>query len=102
MSHPREAARFLANQERAHWHDGALWFVRAKRDRAARAVPDWEELRTRAEAIKAHTLSRLADYLEQFEKNAERLGAHVQMLPVQRRRVKDVQRCPASPTETGG
>ena len=35
-------------------------------------MPDWEALRDAAAAIKAHTLSRLADYLEQFERNATR------------------------------
>ena len=24
---------FVANDERMHWHDQALWFVREKRDR---------------------------------------------------------------------
>jgi L-lactate dehydrogenase complex protein LldF len=28
--HPTLAAEFVANQERAHWHDQALWFVRVK------------------------------------------------------------------------
>src|SRR5690606_6757684 len=75
--HPQLAQKFVANQPRAHWHDQALWFVRAKRDRAARSVPEWEQLRATASQIKAHTLSRLPEYLEQFEANARRLGAHV-------------------------
>jgi L-lactate dehydrogenase complex protein LldF len=76
-AHPVEAARFIANEERTHWHDTALWFVRAKRDKAAHSVPEWEALRQLASQIKTHTLSRLADYLEQFEANATRLGAEV-------------------------
>jgi L-lactate dehydrogenase complex protein LldF len=76
-SHPTLAAEFVANQPRAKWHDQALWFVRAKRDNAARSLPEWEELRETASLIKAHTLSKLADYLEQFERNAIRLGAQV-------------------------
>jgi L-lactate dehydrogenase complex protein LldF len=40
-------------------------------------VPDWEALRTRAAAIKAHTLARLDHYLEQFVANAERSGVVV-------------------------
>jgi L-lactate dehydrogenase complex protein LldF len=75
--HAELARRFVADQERAHWHDQAVWWVRAKRDRASSAVPDWEALRERAEAIKAHTLSRLADYLEQLERNAAALGVKV-------------------------
>jgi len=77
MTHAERAARFVADDERAHWHDRALWFVRAKRDRAMREVPEWEELRGRAAAIKQHTLSRLAEYLEQFEARATALGAVV-------------------------
>jgi two-component sensor histidine kinase len=75
--HAERAAKFAADDARAHWHDQALWFVRAKRDRAASAVPDWERLRGLASAIKAHTQSRLADYLEEFERNAVAAGARV-------------------------
>ena len=45
MSHPEEAAKFVANDERMHWHDKALWFVREKRDNASKGIPEWEELR---------------------------------------------------------
>jgi L-lactate dehydrogenase complex protein LldF len=76
-THPERAAAFVANRQRAEWHDETLWLVRQKRDRAARDVPEWELLRERAEAIKKHTLSRLAEYLERFEANAQRLGATV-------------------------
>jgi L-lactate dehydrogenase complex protein LldF len=75
--HPERAARFAADDARAHWHDQALWFVRAKRDRAAGAVADWERLRDLAAEIKRHTRGRLADYLEQFERNAKAHGAFV-------------------------
>jgi L-lactate dehydrogenase complex protein LldF len=77
IGHAERAARFAADDARAHWHDQALWFVRAKRDKAASAVPDWERLRELASAIKAHTQSRLADYLEEFERNATAAGARV-------------------------
>ncbi|MCA9062273.1 MAG: lactate utilization protein [Planctomycetaceae bacterium] len=77
MAHPTLAEKFVANSERAHWHDRALWFVREKRDRMASSVPEWEQLRARASAIKMHTMSRLADYLEEFEVNAKQLGVHV-------------------------
>ncbi|HKA15731.1 MAG TPA: lactate utilization protein B [Myxococcota bacterium] len=75
--HPAAAARFTADEARAHWHDEALWFVREKRDRAARALPEWEALRDCAAAIKAHTLDHLAWYLAQFEAAATARGAHV-------------------------
>lgn len=77
MNHSTEAAQFVSDNKRAHWHDGALWFVRAKRDRAASVIPEWEQLRELASQIKTHTISRLDQYLEQFEENAERLGAKV-------------------------
>jgi L-lactate dehydrogenase complex protein LldF len=75
--HPEAAALFVANGAKAHWHDQALWWVRKKRDAAASAVADWEELRQAAEAIKAHTLSQLADLLEAFERAATLAGAKV-------------------------
>ncbi|MGE3315644.1 MAG: lactate utilization protein B [Planctomycetaceae bacterium] len=77
MDHAVLAADFVANDERAHWHDQALWFVRAKRDRSAQALPEWELIREKAAAVKRHTISRLADYLEEFERNATKLGAKV-------------------------
>jgi L-lactate dehydrogenase complex protein LldF len=77
MDHPTAAAEFIRDRDRAHWHDTALWFVRAKRDISAHAVPEWEELRELASQIKLHTISRLDEYLEQFEAAATRLGAVV-------------------------
>ncbi|HEX4150273.1 MAG TPA: lactate utilization protein B [Pirellulales bacterium] len=75
--HPHAAAAFVADQPRAHWHDGALWFVRAKRDKAAQSLAEWELLRATAGAIKTETIAHLAEYLEQFEASATRLGARV-------------------------
>jgi L-lactate dehydrogenase complex protein LldF len=75
--HPTLANEFAGNVDRARWHDGALWFVRQKRDRMAKSVPEWEQLRELASQIKQHTLSRLPQYLEQFEREATRLGAVV-------------------------
>lgn len=76
-NHADLARTFAGNEARAHWHDGALWFVRQKRDRMARSLPEWEHLRSTAAQIKAHTLARLPEILEQFEANATRLGAVV-------------------------
>ena len=75
--HPTQAADFVKNKERAHWHDQSLWFVRSKRDKAAQALPEWETLRETAQQIKLHTVSHLADYLEKFENRATQLGATV-------------------------
>ncbi|HTU27711.1 MAG TPA: lactate utilization protein B [Pirellulales bacterium] len=77
VDHPKLAAEFTRDKPRAHWHDATLWFVRHKRDKAAQSLPEWETLRETAGAIKAHTMAHLADYLEQFERAATRLGAHV-------------------------
>ncbi len=77
IGHAEKAAPFAADEERAHWHDQALWFVRLKRDRQAESIPEWETLRQTASAIKAHTLSRIADYLEEFERNATKNGIQV-------------------------
>ncbi len=75
--HPAAAALFAGDEDRAHWHDQALWFVRVKRDRAAAQLPAWERLRELAQGIKAHALANLADYLEAFERNATARGATV-------------------------
>ena len=77
IEHADAATRFTADDERAHWHDQALWFVRVKRDRMAHSLPEWETLREKAAAIKAHTIANLADYLEQFEREATKRGAVV-------------------------
>lgn len=77
MNHAGRATRFLADAERAAWHDASLWFLREKRDRAARPVPDWEALREEAAAIKRHALSRLPELWAQFEERARTRGAVV-------------------------
>ena len=77
VAHPEAAARFIADDVRAHWHDNAVFWVRQKRDAAALTVPDWEALRDAASRIKGHLLGRIADYLEEFERNATALGARV-------------------------
>ena len=73
-THAKAAAKFLADPERAAWHDRALYQVREKRDRMAHAVPEWETLRQAASDIKLHTLSHLGHYLEEFERNATANG----------------------------
>ena len=76
-SHAVKAKAFLKNEARASWHDRALYAVREKRDRQAYSLPEWEELRNAASAIKEHTLSHLADYLEEFERKATANGIKV-------------------------
>ena len=75
--HSKAASEFLKDEQRATWHDETLWFVRAKRDKAAHQLPEWESLRERASTIKAHTLSRLDEYLLQFEERAKANGVQV-------------------------
>jgi L-lactate dehydrogenase complex protein LldF len=76
-SHPTLAKRFVADIDRAHWHDESLWFIREKRDLAAHGLPEWEELRERASQIKNHSVANLAKYLLQFEEKATALGVTV-------------------------
>jgi L-lactate dehydrogenase complex protein LldF len=68
---------FVGNDERMHWHDQALWFVREKRDKASKSIPEWENLREFANQIKTHTMANLDKYLLEFEKNASEKGITV-------------------------
>jgi L-lactate dehydrogenase complex protein LldF len=75
--HPQNAKEFVADDERMHWHDKALWFVREKRDLASKSIPEWEQLREFANRIKSHTMANLDTYLLEFEKNANKKGITV-------------------------
>ena len=77
VDHAEAAARFLKAPEHESFHDRRLWDLREKRDREAHGIPEWEELRALASAIKEHTLTHLDTYLEQFEAAAKANGAHV-------------------------
>ena len=77
VDHPTAAHDFVTNEARSQWHDGAIWFVRQKRDRQADTLPEWEYLRETASAIKRHTIANLPDYLVEFERNATSCGATV-------------------------
>jgi len=76
-THSNNAEVFVANDERMHWHDQALWFVREKRDRASKSIPEWENLREFASQIKSHTMANLDKYLLEFEENATKKGIKV-------------------------
>src|SRR5262244_3766099 len=71
------AARFIDAPEHEKIHDERLWDLRQKRDREMHGIAEWEELRDLASEIKEHTLTHLDQYLEQFETNAIKRGAHV-------------------------
>jgi L-lactate dehydrogenase complex protein LldF len=71
------ALSFVEDKVHESHFDRIIWMLRTRRDQAAREVPEWEELRELASQIKEHTLSRLGDYLEEFEASATKRGVHV-------------------------
>src|SRR6202045_487828 len=73
----KNAATFLDDKTHEQHLDQLLWMMRTRRDEAARRVPEWEQLRDLASAIKEHTLSNLAHYLEMFESRAKANGVKV-------------------------
>ena len=75
--HSIAAEAYLKDDAVVTRHDQTFFGVRQKRDRMSQALPEWEDLREVANRIKKHTATHLADYLEQFEQNAVRNGAHV-------------------------
>jgi len=72
--HPALAEAFIKDEERVDWHDGALWYIREKRDIASRQIPEWESLREAASEIKSNVISNLHNYLLQFENNLIKNG----------------------------
>ncbi|MCQ2267309.1 MAG: LUD domain-containing protein [Bacteroidaceae bacterium] len=75
--HAIQAEKFLQNPDKVARHDQTFWSVRAKRDVLAYQLEEWEQLRESASQIKKHTVTHLADYLDQFEANATKNGAIV-------------------------
>ena len=75
--HSTYAEHYLQDNEVAERHDKTFFGVREKRDRMAHDLPEWEDLRKAADGIKRHTVTHLAEYLEQFEANAVKNGIHV-------------------------
>ncbi len=71
IDHAEASSHFIEAKAHLEFHDRRLWDLRVKRDRQAHNIPEWEELRNLASAIKEHTLSHLADYLEEFEAKAK-------------------------------
>src|SRR5215467_255707 len=77
IDHAEASTKFIRARDHLDFHDKRLWDLRKKRDRESEGLAEWETLRELASAIKEHTLSHLADYLEQFEHNAIANGAQV-------------------------
>lgn len=75
--HATLAENFIKDEERVDWHDGALWFIREKRDLASKQIPEWEALREAASGIKSNVISNLHQYLLQFEANLQKNGVKV-------------------------
>ena len=75
--HPQRSTVFNRDEARVDWHDKTLWFIREKRDKAAHQIPEWEELREQASQIKENVLSKLHEYLLQFEQRVVENGIHV-------------------------
>src|SRR5271168_19372 len=71
------AERFIAATEHEKAHDERLWDMRLRRDHAAHALPEWEDMRTLASQIKEHSLAHLDTYLGQFEASAKANGVVV-------------------------
>ena len=59
------------------WLNESLSFVRQKRDIASKKLDNWEHLRELASNIKAHTITHLDSYLEEFEAKAITNGIKV-------------------------
>jgi L-lactate dehydrogenase complex protein LldF len=77
VDHSEASSKFIRAKDHLEFHDRRLWDLRGKRDRESAELPEWQALRELASAIKEHTLTHLADYLEQFERNAVANGAQV-------------------------
>ena len=76
---PAAAAELFILHDQVHepMHDRFLWATMQRRNAQAAAIPEWEELRELASKIKEHSLTHLDHYLEEFEANATKRGAHV-------------------------
>jgi len=77
VDHVAASKAFIADEKHLDFHDKRLWGLRSARDVEVHAMPEWEQLRELASGIKEHTLTHLADYLEEFERKATANGVVV-------------------------
>ncbi len=75
--HAKKAQEVLRDYNKVTHHDQTFWGVRHKHDLMMSALPEWEQLRDTASAIKRHTVTHLADYLEMFSSQLESRGVVV-------------------------
>ncbi len=73
----RAAASALADADVQRNMRGLYDGFHMARERAAEATPNWEDLRDRARAVKAHTIEYLDHYLGMAAENVERAGGKV-------------------------
>ena len=73
----RAAAEALADPKVQANLKGLYGGFHRARERAAEATPNWEQMRERARAIKAHTIEHLDYYLEMAEANVTNAGGKV-------------------------
>jgi L-lactate dehydrogenase complex protein LldF len=76
-SFPEAAAAAVADSQLRSNLAHATHAIRAKRAAAVAELPDWEQLRAAAKAIKDHTLAHLDTYLLRLEENVTRAGGQV-------------------------
>ena len=70
VDHAQASSKFIEATHHLEFHDRRLWELRQKRDAESHGIEEWEQLRALASGIKEHTLTHLADYLEEFERKA--------------------------------
>jgi L-lactate dehydrogenase complex protein LldF len=74
---PQAARTLLANEQVRRNVRRATDIIRNKRARVVAEMPDWEDLRNAARAIKRQVLTNLDGYLEQFESACISAGGQV-------------------------
>src|ERR1700722_16594175 len=74
---PVAAKEALGNAQLRRNVHHATDVIRNKRGMRVEEMPDWQQLRDTASAIKQHTLAYLGHYLEEFARNCERSGGQV-------------------------
>jgi L-lactate dehydrogenase complex protein LldF len=78
---PAAARAAVADSQLRHNLGNATATIRAKRARVVAELPDWEELRRAASAVKADAMARLPELLEELERNVVARGGVVHWAP---------------------
>ena len=74
---PQGAHKTLANTQMRRNLGHATRTIRTKRGQRVAEMPDWEDLRSAAEAVKFEVESRMPELLEEFERNVSARGGIV-------------------------